>query len=40
MIYLITVKEILQCFVALDCDNNSEMYLRTWLHEQIATEVN
>lgn len=39
MIYLITVKGILQCFVALDGDDNNETCLRTWLHERIATEV-
>ena len=39
MICLITVKEILQCYAALEGDNNNEMYLRTCLHELIAAEV-
>lgn len=39
MICLITAKEIWQCCAALDGDNNNEMYLRTWLHELIATGV-
>lgn len=39
MICLITVKEILQCYAALDGGNNNGMYRGSWLHGLMAIKV-